>query len=239
MTEYGYARVSSKDQNLDRQLDALRGFGITRRCIYADKASGASFERPRYRALVRRLRQGDVLVIASVDRLGRNYDEILEQWRHLIVKKRVDIVVLDMPLLDTRASSNRAGGVTGKFISDIVLQLLSYVAQIERENIRHRQAQGIAAARARGKRFGRPLKLRPAHYEAVANSYERGEISKTSAAKSLGVSRITFDKWRAQDREEADGEGATDGASALRCDDEGPGDAGEASCQQGSNGNSR
>lgn len=151
MTEYGYARVSSRDQNLDRQLDALRTFPISDRHIYADKATGASFDRPRYRTLMRRLTEGDVLVITSVDRLGRNYEEIIEQWRYLTHSRRVDIVVMDMPLLDTRASEEAVQGVTGTFISDLVLQLLSYVAQIERENIRQRQAEGIAAARARGK----------------------------------------------------------------------------------------
>ena len=150
MAVYGYARVSSRDQNL------VRGFPVPERCIYADKASGASFERPRYKALQRRLAAGDVLVVTIVGRLGRNYEEILEQWRYLVHRKRVDVVVMDMPLLDTRASNELAKGIAGVFISDIVLQLPSYVAQVERENIRQRQAQGIAAARARGKRFGRP-----------------------------------------------------------------------------------
>lgn len=200
MTEYGYARVSSRDQNLDRQLDALRTFPISDRHIYADKATGASFDRPRYRTLMRRLTEGDVLVITSVDRLGRNYEEIIEQWRYLTHSRRVDIVVMDMPLLDTRASEEAVQGVTGTFISDLVLQLLSYVAQIEREIIRQRQAEGIAAARARGKKFGRPPKVRPKQYQLIVLQYEEGKISKTKAAKCLGVSRITFDKWRMQDK---------------------------------------
>lgn len=199
MAEYGYARVSSRDQNLSRQIDALRSFPIADRRIYADHASGASFDRPRYQTLLRRLAAGDVLVVTSVDRLGRNYDEILEQWRRLTRHRGVDIVVLDMPLLDTRSGGNLGNGLTGTFISDIVLQLLSYVAQIERENTRQRQAEGIAAARARGKRFGRPCKPRPDHYEEVRELFETGVISKSCAAERLGVCRITFDKWLKQD----------------------------------------
>lgn len=199
MAEYGYARVSSRDQNLNRQIDALKLFPIPTKRIYADKASGATFDRPCYRKLLRRLRSGDVLVITSVDRLGRNYEEIIKQWRDLTHERGIDIVVLDMPLLDTRASSDLVHGVTGTFISDIVLQLLSYVAQVEREHIKRRQAEGIAAAHARGIRFGRPEKPRPEHYNTVKSLYQSGEISKTSAAKSLEVSRITFDKWLSQD----------------------------------------
>ena len=149
---YGYARVSAKDQKLRRQIDALTGFPVAEERIYADKASGKDFERPEYRKLVKRLRPGDVMVVKSIDRLGRNYDEILEQWRILTKVKRVFVVVLDMPLLDTR---NDQHGITGVFLADVVLQLLSYVAQLERENIRQRQAEGIAAARARGVRFER------------------------------------------------------------------------------------
>ncbi len=199
MAVYGYARVSSRDQNLDRQLDALRKFPISERCIYMDKASGKSFDRPRYRALQRRLSEGDTLVVLSVDRLGRNYEEILEQWRYLTRRKRVDIVVMDMPLLDTRASNELVRGVTGTFISDVVLQLLSYVAQVERENIKQRQAEGIAAARARGKRFGRPCIPKPEAYEEVLGRFRSDEISKTYAAHLLGVSRGTFDKWVKED----------------------------------------
>lgn len=189
---FGYARVSSRDQNLDRQLDALLEWGVEKRCIYQDKASGKDFDRPRYRALVRKLREGDVMVVKSIDRLGRNYDEILEEWRRITKKVRADIVVLDMPLLDTRSS---AGDVTGVFISDIVLQLLSYVAQIERENTRQRQMEGIAAAQARGVRFGRPAKEKPAFFARVRSSYLAGELTRREAAELLGVSRTTFDKW--------------------------------------------
>lgn len=199
MTIYGYARVSSRDQNLDRQLDALRNFPVKERHIYADKASGATFERPRYKTLQNRLTAGDVLVVMSVDRLGRNYEEILDQWRYLVHHKRVDIVVIDMPLLDTRASNELVQGITGVFISDIMLQLLSYVAQVERENIKQRQAQGIAAARARGKRFGRPRIPRPQIYGEVVGQFKREEISKSNAAQLLGVSRGTFDKWLNED----------------------------------------
>lgn len=199
--EYGYARVSSKDQNLDRQLDALRAFPVAEQCIYADRCSGATFERPRYQELVERFSTGDVLVVKSIDRLGRSYEEILEQWRYLVRRKGVDIVVLDMPLLDTRAAGDAARGVTGVFIVDLVLQVLSYVAQVERENIRQRQAEGIAAARRRGIKFGRPSKERPLHYSTVVGLYAGGELSKSKAAETLGVSRATFDKWLAQDRE--------------------------------------
>lgn len=142
---YGYARVSSKEQNEQRQMIALTAFGIAKKNIYMDKQSGKDFDRPRYKRLVKKLHPGDLLVIQSIDRLGRNYGEILEQWRVITKEKRVDIVVLDMPLLDTRA---RGQDLTGTFIADLVLQILSYVAQTEREMIRKRQAEGIAAAKA-------------------------------------------------------------------------------------------
>ena len=145
----GYMRVSTKDQNEDRQRIALRGFGVD--LLYCDKQSGKDFKRPQYQKMLRKLREGDCLVIKSIDRLGRNYDEILEQWRQITKLKKADVVVLDMPLLDTRTKND----LTGTLIADIVLQLLSYVAQTEREFIRQRQAEGIAAAKARGVRFGR------------------------------------------------------------------------------------
>lgn len=198
MTQYGYVRVSSRDQNVNRQLDALRAFPIKQEYIYIDRCTGATFERPRYQELTDVLAAGDLLVVTSIDRLGRNYEEILEQWRTLTHDRSIDIVVLDMPLLDTRASTE-GRGVTGVFISDLVLQILSYVAQVERENIHRRQAEGIAAAKLRGVRFGRPEKERPEQYERVACSYTGGEISKSKAAARLGVSRVTFDKWLAQD----------------------------------------
>ena len=171
-TVYGYARVSSRDQNLNRQLDALGAYGVGSANIYADHASGKDFDRPRYRELLHVLGDGDVLVVLSIDRLGRNYSEILEEWRRITKELGVAIVVLDMPLLDTRARASGTPDVTNTLIADIVLQLLSYVAQVERENIHRRQAEGIAAARARGVRFGRPRKPCPPQFELVRDSYE-------------------------------------------------------------------
>ena len=156
-TIWGYIRVSTKEQNEDRQMLALSEFEIDSKHIYMDKQSGKDFNRPAYRRLVRRMKEGDLLVIKSIDRLGRNYEEILEQWRILTKEKKLQIVVLDMPLLDTRTGRD----LTGTLIADIVLQLLSYVAQVERENIRQRQAEGILAAKQKGIRFGRPLKPVP------------------------------------------------------------------------------
>ena len=194
-TVYGYARVSSRDQNLDRQLDALRAFGVEDAHIYRDHASGKDFDRPAYRALIERVESGDVLVIASIDRLGRDYNEILEQWRLITKERDAAVVVLDMPLLDTR---RRTGDVTSTLIADIVLQLLSYVAQVERENIRQRQAEGIAAARARGVRFGRPPKKRPASFDKVREEFRRGAITRKEAARRLDVAATTFDRWLAE-----------------------------------------
>lgn len=189
---YGYARVSTKDQNLDRQLDAFQAFGVPAEAVFADHASGKDFERPAYRRVVGMLDEEDVLVIKSIDRLGRNYDEILEQWRYITREKHAAIVVLDMPLLDTR---QKADGVTGMLIADIVLQLLSYVAQVERENIKQRQAEGIAAARARGVRFGRPAKHLPASFGKIKQAYVDGIITRKDAASQLNVSVSTFDRW--------------------------------------------
>lgn len=196
-TTYGYARVSTREQNLDRQMDALAAFGVKRENIFADKASGKDFARPEWRRMVDTLRRGDVLVVKSIDRFGRNYDEILDQWRVITRDRRIEVVVLDMPLLDTR---NGRDGVTGALISDIVLQLLSYVAQVERESIHQRQAEGIAAAKARGVRFGRPCKRRPAAYGAARQGYLAGEITRAQAAARLKVSLSTFDKWLREDR---------------------------------------
>lgn len=189
---YGYARVSTKDQNLNRQLDALKQFGIEQKHIYSDKASGKDFERPAYKRLMRKLTSGDVMVIKSIDRLGRNYNEILEEWRVITKEKQVSIVVLDMPLLDTRETKT---GITGVFIADIVLQLLSYVAQVERDNIKQRQAEGIASAKARGVRFGRPPIKRPKAYMETKRLYEEEIITRKEAASRLGVSVSTFDRW--------------------------------------------
>lgn len=193
MAVYGYARVSTREQNLDRQLDALEAFGVERRLVYADQASGKDFERPAYRRLMQSLGADDVLVVKSIDRLGRNYDEILDEWRAITHERGAAIVVLDIPLLDTR---ERPDGITGVFIADIMLQLLSYVAQVERENIRQRQAEGIAAAKARGVRFGRPRKMRPPCFDDVCARYRDGVLSRAEAARVLGVSISTFDRWR-------------------------------------------
>lgn len=195
---YGYARVSARDQNLSRQLDALRNFPVCEGNIYRDQASGRDFKRPGYRRLVRRVKPGDVLVVKSIDRLGRNYSEILHEWRMLTQDRRIAIVVLDMPLLDTRSSASSAD-VTGVFLADMMLQLLSYIAQIERDNIRQRQAEGIAAAQARGVRFGRPEIPRPACYDQVRAAYQAGDLTRTKAAKKLGVCTRTFDKWLRED----------------------------------------
>ena len=189
---YGYIRVSTKEQNEDRQRVAMHEFGIADRDLYMDKQSGKDFERPNYKKLVRKLKPGDTLVIKSIDRLGRNYDEIIEQWRTITKQMGCAIVVLDMPLLDTR---RQADGLTGAFIADLVLQVLSYVAQIERENIRQRQAEGIALAKARGVRFGRPAIERPKIYGKVSWQVIHGELSRGEAARASGVSVTTFEKW--------------------------------------------
>lgn len=196
MTMYGYARVSSKDQNLNRQLDALSAIGVSGESVFVDYLSGRNFDRPGYQSLLERLQPGDVLVTKSIDRLGRNYDEILGQWRLLTKQRSVDIVVLDMPLLDTRSTSGH--GVTGKLIADIVLELLSYVAHVERDNIRQRQAEGIAAARARGVKWGRPALAVPDEFDAVHRKWEDGCLNSRQAAESLGVSHTTFLKWAKQ-----------------------------------------
>ena len=188
---YGYVRVSSRDQNTDRQCVAFRDFGIPDSMVYTDKQSGKDFDRPGYKELQRKLKPGDTLVIKSIDRLGRNYDEILEQWRLLTKKKGVAIVVLDMPLLDTRHDRDLAGTL----IADIVLQLLSYVAQTEREFIRKRQAEGIAAAKERGVKFGRQPMQRPESFEMVLREWERGRLTARKAAERLGVTHKTFLKW--------------------------------------------
>ena len=199
-TVYGYARVSSRDQNLNRQLDALGAYGVGSANIYADHASGKDFDRPHYRELLHVLGDGDVLVVLSIDRLGRNYSEILEEWRRITKELGVAIVVLDMPLLDTRARASGAPDVTNTLIADIVLQLLSYVAQVERESIHQRQAEGIAAAKARGVKFGRPKKRRPGTYKSTRKAYLDGHITRSEAASRLKVSISTFDKWLREDR---------------------------------------
>lgn len=192
---YGYIRVSTRDQNEERQVIAMREFGVPEENMVIDKQSGKNFARPGYRRLVKKLKPADTLVIKSIDRLGRNYDEVLEQWRLLTKEKQVDIVVLDMPLLDTRKGRN----LIGTLISDIVLQLLSYVAQTEREFIHQRQAEGIAAAKARGVKFGRKPKERPAEYEHLRDEWRAGRISARAAARQLGVAHRTFMKWVEQE----------------------------------------
>lgn len=188
---YGYVRVSTKDQNEDRQLRALEEFPVPPGQIYLDKLSGKDFNRPQYRKVIGKIKPDDVLVVKSIDRLGRNYSEILEQWRFITKEKHADMVVLDMPLLDTRRNKD----LTGTLIADIVLQLLSYVAQTEREFIRQRQREGIAAAKARGVRFGRPSIKKPAEFEGVRLLWANKEITSRKAAQRLKVSQDTFLRW--------------------------------------------
>ena len=190
---YGYIRVSTRDQNEDRQLIALRELKIPEKNIFIDKQSGKDFNRPQYKRLVRKLKKDDLLYIKSIDRLGRNYAEILEQWRLLTQTKSIDIVVLDMPLLDTR----RGKDLMGTFLSDIVLQVLSFVAENERINIRQRQAEGIAAAKARGIRFGRPPKPLPENFHQIYQQWKNGKITGTAAAKLCGMPLSTF-RYRAE-----------------------------------------
>lgn len=188
---YGYVRVSTKEQNEARQVIAMREFGVDEQNVIIEKQSGKDFNRPQYKRLFRKLKAGDTLVIKSIDRLGRNYDEIIEQWRIITKEKQAEIVVLDMPLLDTRQGRD----LMGTLIADIVLQLLSYVAQTEREFIKQRQAEGIAAAKARGVKFGAKPKKKSAEYEVLAESWRRGEISARKAAEQLHVSHPTFLRW--------------------------------------------
>ena len=185
---YGYARVSSKEQNEERQIIALKKEGVTSSNIFIDKLSGKDFKRPQYQKMIRKLREGDVIFVLSIDRLGRNYLDIQEQWRYITQSKKADIVVIDMPLLDTRKDKN----LLGTFISDIVLQLLSFVAETERNNIRTRQAEGIAAAKARGVKFGaKEIPLNDEFWDAY-ELYKNKIISAETAAKRCGMSRATF-----------------------------------------------
>lgn len=195
---YGYIRVSTREQNEDRQILALKELSVPEKNLFIDKQSGKDFERPQYRKMVRKLKKDDLLYIKSVDRLGRNYSEILEQWRILNKEKGIDIVVLDMPLLDTR----RGKDLMGTFLSDIVLQVLSFVAENERTNIRQRQAEGIAAAKARGVRFGRPLKPLPENFHHLYQQWKNGKITGTAAAKACGMPLSTF-RYRAEIYEKA------------------------------------
>lgn len=192
---YGYIRVSARDQNDARQLAALQAAGIPPDHIYREKQSGKDFDRPGYKRLLRRLRAGDVLYILSIDRLGRNYEEILEQWRIITNGKGVDIVVLDFPLLDTRSHAAGQQDLTGRFVADMVLQILAYVAQTERESIRRRQAEGIAAAKAAGKRWWRDAIPRPDDADQCAERWRAGKVSLNELGQHWGVSRTAAYKF--------------------------------------------
>ena len=199
MAAYGYIRVSSRDQNEERQVIALDGLDIPEGNVYTDKQSGKSFDRPQYQKMIKRLKKDDVLYIKSIDRLGRNYEEILEQWRILTKEKGADIVVLDMPLLDTR----RGKDLMGTFLSDIVLQVLSFVAENERNNIRQRQAEGIAAAKARGVKFGRPRQPVPDNFHQVRRAWRKKVYPVAVAARLCRMPIGTFyAKARVAEREE-------------------------------------
>ena len=199
---YGYIRVSTREQNEDRQWIALREAGVPAKNIFLDKQSGKDFLRPQYRRLVRRIKKDDLLYVKSIDRLGRNYAEILEQWRLLTKERGADIVVLDMPLLDTR----RGKDLMGTFLSDVVLQVLSFVAENERVNIRQRQAEGIAAAKARGVRFGRPPRPLPENFPGAYRRWKAKKITGVAAAKECGMPLSTFryraDLFKEDEREE-------------------------------------
>jgi DNA invertase Pin-like site-specific DNA recombinase len=188
MKIYGYIRVSNTDQNEDRQLLAMNELKIPSAQIFMDKQSGKDFDRPSYKLLVKKLKSGDLLYIKSIDRLGRNYEEIQNQWRVLTKEKGVDIAVIDMPLLDTRNGKD----LMGTFIADLVLQILSFVAQNERETIRKRQAEGIAAAKAKGVRFGRPAKAAPDNFDKIVKRWEKNQISVHEAIRQCKMSEATF-----------------------------------------------
>jgi len=193
---FGYVRISTKDQNEARQLAALAEYEIPKRNLYIDRQSGKDFDRPAYKRLMKRLKPGDLLIVQSIDRLGRNYGEILDQWRVITKEKQADIMILDMPLLNTRTQGK---DLTGTLIADLVLQILSYVAQTEREFIRKRQAEGIAAAKARGVKFGAEKKPLPEGYEQIRDAWLAGEISLRDAGAVLGVSHMTFYRWCKRD----------------------------------------
>ena len=188
MAVYAYVRVSSTDQNEDRQMIAMEQAGVPEGNIYIDKQSGKDFNRPNYKRLLKKLHPGDTLFIKSIDRLGRNYEEILNQWRIITKEKLVDVVVIDMPLLDTRHEKN----LLGTFISDIVLQLLSYVSETERTNIKQRQAEGIAAAKKRGVKFGRPIKEMPPNFGELITQWEKKELTMQEIMKTYDMSESTF-----------------------------------------------
>lgn len=190
--KYGYVRVSTKEQNIDRQLSCMYSQGLDDNTIFIDKQSGKDFERDEYQKLKKTLKSGDLLIIKSIDRLGRNYDMIIDEWRTLVNDMNVDIQVLDMPLLDTRTEGKN---LVGKFISDIVLQILSFVAENERENIKKRQAEGIRIAKEKGKHLGRPKIKPPKNFNEIANQYKKKEITLADALLSLKMTRSTFYKY--------------------------------------------
>ncbi len=189
--KYGYVRVSTKEQNIDRQLVEMYAQGLNDKTIFIDKQSGKDFERDEYQKLKKKLKSGDLLIVKSIDRLGRNYDMIIDEWRTLVNDMNVDIQVLDMPLLDTRTEGKN---LVGKFISDIVLQILSFVAENERENIKKRQAEGIRIAKEKGKHLGRPKLKLPKNFTIIANQYKKKEITLAEALSSLKMNRSTFYK---------------------------------------------
>ena len=189
---YGYVRVSTKDQNIDRQMTAMRGAGVEPKNVFVDRFSGKDFNRPSYLRMVAQLEAYDELYIKSIDRLGRNYEEIIEQWNILTKVKNIEIVVLDFPLLNTK---NHINGITGKFIADLVLQVLSYVAQVERENIHQRQKEGITEAKKRGVKFGRPPLTLSRDFDELVSLWQSGCISMRKASDELGVHHKTFAKW--------------------------------------------
>lgn len=189
--KYGYIRVSTKEQNIDRQLNCMYAQGLDNKNIFIDKQSGKDFDRNEYQKLKNMLKSGDLLIIKSIDRLGRNYDMIIEEWRTLVNILNVDIQVLDMPLLDTRAEGRN---LIGKFISDIVLQILSFVAENERDNIKLRQAEGIKIAKEKGKHLGRPRIILPNNFQEIANQYKKKEITLAEALSSLNMNRSSFYK---------------------------------------------
>ena len=207
MEQFAYIRVSTKEQNIDRQLAAIEPYQVPAENVYCDYQSGKDFERPAYQALMKRLSEGDLLIIKSIDRLGRNYNDILMQWQCITKEIRADILVLDMELLDTR---ERDGNLTGTLIADLVLQIFAYVAQTEREFIRQRQAEGIAAAKARGTRFGRTPIAMPEEFDRLYAEWTAGRISTRSAARKLGVSHSTFYR-RCRAKMEKDQKSVSDG----------------------------
>ena len=189
---FGYARVSTKNQNEERQIFSLQNCGLAVEEIFIDKKTGENFNRPNYRKLLKKISAGDVLVISSLDRLGRNYDELLEQWKFLTQKKRVKILVLDMPFLQTTGSEN---DITQNFLNDLFLKIFSYVAEIERKNIRQRQLEGIELAKKRGVKFGRPRKEKPKNFSSVCAKYQEKKISSRRSSELLGISQSVFLKW--------------------------------------------